>query len=134
MGAIYHLNSERLSHAMDSELFLEADQKLRIAIDQLKSYLDAESILFKDEKRKERLKVLRSLKNHSSGLILFVDDSWIPMEYNTAELKLRNCVVGRKTYYGSRSIGSAQLFSEMSTIFQTLEMWGLNQKKYLDAY
>ena len=56
------------------------------------------------------------------------------MKYNTAERKLRNCVVGRKTYYGSRSIGSAQLFSEISTMFQTLEMWGLNQKKYLDAY
>jgi hypothetical protein len=32
-------------------LFLEADQKLRIAIDQLKSYLDAEWIFFKDKKR-----------------------------------------------------------------------------------
>jgi len=128
MGAIYHLNSKRLSHAMKSELFLEADQKLRIAIDQLKSYLDAEWILFKDEKRKERLKVLSSLKNYSSGLILFVAYSWIPREYNTAELKLRKCVVGRKTYYGSRSIGSAQLFYEMSTLFQTLEIWGLNQK------
>ena len=64
MGAIYHLNSERLSHAMKSELFLEADQKLRIAIDQLKSYLEAEWIFFKDEKRKKSLKVLSRLKNH----------------------------------------------------------------------
>lgn len=37
------------------------------------------------------------------GLIVFVDDPYVPLDNNATERALRGRVIGRKNHYGSRS-------------------------------
>jgi len=79
-------------------------------------------------------KVLTSLLNHWSGLILFVEQPEIPMDNNKAESSIRGPVTGRKNYYGSGSIWSAQLAAALFSIMQTLGLWGINRRSWLMCY
>jgi hypothetical protein len=53
---------------------------------------------------------------------------------NRAEETIRTPVCGRKNYYGSGSIWSAQLAAMLFSIFQTLALWGMNPRAWLSAY
>jgi len=56
------------------------------------------------------------------------------MDNNRAENKIRNPVTGRKNYYGSGSLWSAQLAATLFSILQTLELWGINTRHWLTLY
>jgi transposase len=58
----------------------------------------------------------------------------LPLDNNTAERALRGPVIGRKNYYGSGSVASAQLASRVWTITATAERAGLNVLTYLHSY
>jgi transposase len=47
---------------------------------------------------------------------------------------LRTPVVGRKNYYGSGSIWSARLAAIMFSVLQTVVLWGLNPRHWLNAF
>ncbi len=79
-------------------------------------------------------KALTSLRNHWEGLTVFVTHPEVPMDNNTAELAIRNPVTGRKNYYGSGSIWSAELAAAMFSLFQTIELWQLNSRHWLQEY
>lgn len=79
-------------------------------------------------------KLLDSLENHWEGLTIFVARPEIPMDNNLAENGLRSPVVGRKGYYGSGSIWSAEFAAVMFTIFGTLKLAGLNWHSWLTGY
>ena len=70
--------------------------------------------------------MLTSLRNHWSGLILFVAHPDIPMDNNQAERALRGPVVGRKNYYGSGALWSGELTATLFSLFHTLELWQIN--------
>lgn len=53
------------------------------------------------------------------------------MDNNAAERVMRNPAMGRKNYYGSGSIWSAELAAMMFSVFQTLLLWGLNPHHWL---
>lgn len=78
--------------------------------------------------------VLTSLRNHWQGLIVFVTYPEVPMDNNRAEQAIRNPVIGRKNYYGSGSIWSAELAATMFSLFQTIELWQLNPRHWLQEY
>jgi hypothetical protein len=78
--------------------------------------------------------VLESLRNHWTGLTVFVDHPEVPMDNNTAERSERGPVVGRKNYYGSGAIWSGRLAAMLFSLFQTLALWGLNPRIWLTAY
>jgi transposase len=78
--------------------------------------------------------VLTSLNNHWSGLVLFAKHPQVPMDNNRAERSLRNAVTGRKRYYGSGRVWSAELAALMFTVLQTVQGWGLNPRHWLSAY
>ena len=79
-------------------------------------------------------KVLQSLLEHWSGLTLFVEHPEVPMDNNRAENPLRNPVTGRKNYYGSGSLWSAELAATLFAILQTLLLWGINPRHWLMLY
>lgn len=79
-------------------------------------------------------KVLNSLQNHWKGLTVFVDRPEVPMDNNRGEQAIRNPVCGRKNYYGSGSIWSAELAARTFSIFQTVEQWGINARHWLREY
>jgi transposase len=81
-----------------------------------------------------KAKVLTSLHNHWDGLTVFVERPEVAMDNNAAERALRHPVVGRKNYYGSGSVWSAQLAAGMFSVLQTVLLWELNPHHWLTAF
>jgi transposase len=79
-------------------------------------------------------KVLATLDREWDGLARHREYPELPLDNNTSERALRGPVVGRKNYYGSGSVVSAQLASQAWTITATAERAGLNPLAYLTAY
>jgi hypothetical protein len=84
--------------------------------------------------RKEKAKVLRSLRRHWCGLTLFLDFPDIPLDNNAGERSLRGGAVGRKNYYGSGAQWSVQLTEYLFSLFATLEACGLNVRSWLSHF
>jgi transposase len=79
-------------------------------------------------------KVLATLDREWDGLARHREYPELALDNNTSERALRGPVVGRKNYYGSGSVVSAQLASRAWTITATAERAGLNPLTYLQAY
>ena len=99
---LYHLNRERLRHAPETAEFATADACLREHVGSIAADRDAE--LADDQLREPCRKALVSLREHWSGLTLFVDDPGIPLDNNYGERQIRGPTVGRKNYYGSSNV------------------------------
>jgi transposase len=57
------------------------------------------------------------------------------MDNNRAERALRNAVCGRKSYYGSGAVWSAELTANLFTLFMTLvQCWQINPRRWLTEY
>ena len=129
---MFHTNKERVKHAKDSVSFLEKDKELREEINTIHKRCEEE--LQEENLSKIRENVLKNLRNHWSGLILFVEHPEIPMDNNEAERCLRNPVVGRKNYYGSGAVWSGTLSAMIFSIFQTLLLNNINPISFLSEY
>jgi transposase len=84
--------------------------------------------------RTKQKKVLSSLLEHWSGLSVFVEHPEVPMDNNPGENSIRTPVTGRKNYYGSGSLWSAQFAAMLFAILQTLVLWGINPRHWLRCY
>ena len=78
--------------------------------------------------------MLQSLLEHWPGLTVFVEHPEVPMDNNRGENSIRNPVNGRKNYYGSRSLWSAELAATLFSVLQTLVLWGINPRHWLTLY
>ncbi len=158
IATLYHLNSLRLKHwqphlpleqqsadfqsqqqAIQESLKSVHDEATRLVISDISDKENSSSEKLSTEflsevARKKQIKVAQSLLNHWPGLTLFLNNPEIPMDNNLGENAIRNPVVGRKNYYGSGSIWSAELAATLFSIFQTLEMWGVPQRSWLTDY
>lgn len=145
IGMLYHRNAQRLAH-WDPERpmpeqgadFQAAQAALQAALADL--HAEAERLLAQDDTalpklaRVRRKRVLTSLLRHWSGLTVFVANPEVAMDNNRAEETIRTPVIGRKNYYGSGSLWSAQLAATLFSILQTLALWGINPRAWLTAY
>ncbi|MFW6106936.1 MAG: IS66 family transposase, partial [bacterium] len=129
---LYRLNRERLRHALGSSEFAAADALLRQHVAAMAAQRDAE--LAADKLCEPCRKALTSLKEHWSGLTLFVDDPRIPLDNNYGERLIRNSAVGRKNYYGSGAEWAGRLAMMMFSIFATLVLWKINPRTWLGWY
>ncbi len=139
IGELYHLNKTRLAHwdedkrlGEQSAEFTRYHKRLRHALSDMKHRCD--TALQQPQLQCAQRDVLKSLRCHWSGLIHFAKHPQIAMDNNTAERGLRNPVTGRKRFYGSGSVWSAQLAAMMFTVLHTLELWGLNPRHWLREY
>ncbi len=147
IGMLYHLNQQRLAHwdpdrplAQQCAAFEHAQAALQAALADL--HAEAERLLAQDDTdatlpkvaRARCKRVLTSLLHHWSGLTVFVAHPEVPMDNNRAEETIRTPVIGRKNYYGSGSLWSAQLAATLFSILQTLALWGINPRAWLTAY
>ena len=132
IGELYHLNDRRLEVREDSEAFHQRDQDLRQAVAAFQQRWEVEGA--EPPLHPARCKVLSSLREHWPGLTLFVEHPEIPMDNNAVERTLREPVVGRKNYAGSRALWSGQLLVQMLSLLATLKLWGLNPRLWLTAY
>ena len=132
INALFHLNSLRVQYAEGTAAFTREDIRVQEAVADMKR-------IFGEQRKQPRLhhsqrSVLKSLETHWEGLTVFVDHPEIPMDNNGSERTLRNPVVGRKNYYGSGAIWSARFTAVMFSIFETLELWEINQLEWLSDY
>lgn len=132
IGELYHLNDRRLEVREDSEAFHQRDQDLRKAVAAFQQRWETEGA--EPQLHPARRKTLSSLREHWLGLTLFVEHPEIPMDNNAVERTLREPVVGRKNYAGSRALWSGQLLVQMLSLLATLKLWGLNPRLWLTAY
>lgn len=139
IGHLYHLNAqrlevwdERLSLANQSPAFTKRHQALQERFEQMRERRD--ELLGQTTLHSAQKKVLTSLKNHWSGLTVFVAHPQVPMDNNQAERSQRNPVTGRKNYYGSGAIWSAELAAMLFSVLQTIILWGLNPRHWLQDY
>jgi transposase len=132
IGNLYHINNQRIQHKQKSKLFHKKDCELRKAVSDMEKEFTkqlADTTLLPSAK-----KLLKSLNKHWNGLTIFVDRPEIPMDNNIAERGLRGSVVGRKNYYGSGAVWSAELAAALFTLFKTLKLWKINVHTWLLAY
>ena len=78
--------------------------------------------------------MLTSLKEHWSGLTVFLDDPRIPAGYNFGERLMRNPAVARSNYYGSGAEWAGRLATMMFSILATLTLWKINPRLWLTWY
>ena len=132
IAALYHVNHLRLAVRSDPAQYAGADAALRAALAAMQARRERE--LAQPHLHHARNKVLTSLREHWSGLILFVEHADLPMDNNQAERALRGPVVGRKNYYGSGARWSGELTAALFSLFHTLERWQLNPRTWLTEY
>ena len=132
IGELYHRNNRRLAVREDSEAFEQRDQDLRRAVAAFQRRWEVE--VAEPHLHPARRKTLSSLREHWAGLTLFVEHPEIPMDNNAVERTLREPVVGRKNYAGSRALWSGQLLVQMLSLLATLKLGDLNPRRWLTAY
>jgi transposase len=132
IGLLYSYNKERVEALEKPALFLVKDEQVRKQVVEMARQRDEE--LSQPRIAEERRKVLSSLKEHWSGLVVFVDNPSVPLDNNQAERDLRGPVVGRKNYYGSGAKWAGELAAVMFSVFETLEVWNLNPRAWLTEY
>ena len=159
IGTLYHLNRLRLAQwdrerplAEQSDVFHRHHEALQAQLQRMQEEAtrivaseNAEDTpgevaarapgagLSKSARTKQK-KVLASLLEHWSGLTLFVEHPEVPMDNNLGENSIRTPVNGRKNYYGSGSLWSAQLAAMLFAILQTLVLWDINPRHWLRCY
>jgi len=132
INALFHLNKVRVQYVQGSSAFYREDRRLRQAVAEMEEILREERKL--DRLHHSQRSILKSLDIHWEGLTVFVDHPEIPMDNNGSERTLRNPVVGRKNYYGSGTIWSGRFTAVMFSIFETLQLWKINQLEWLSDY
>ncbi len=163
IGNLYHLNHQRLEHWDSKKPLSEQNGAFNTAQALLAGELEsvhneakklAELPKFKPVARiastkspaqeptakipisavNEQRKIGQSLLNHWDGLRVFFEHPEVPMDNNRAENSIRGPVNGRKNYYGSGSLWSAELAAYLFSLFQTLELWKVPIRPWLNSY
>ena len=132
IGLLYKYNKERQEALGEQALVEVKDEQVRKQVEEMAFQRDEE--LAEAKTPEARRKVLESLKEHWSGLVVFVANPHVPMDNNQAERDLRGAVVGRKNYYGSGALWAGELAAVTFSLFETLEMANLNPRAWLLAY
>jgi transposase len=132
INRVFHLNNLRTQYPVDSREFKHEDKQIREALEIMHDTAAEE--LKQPRLHYAQKGALKSLLKHWEGLTVFVEHSYIPMDNNGSERILRNPAVGRKNYYGSGTVWSGRFTAVMFSIFETLEMWKINQQTWLNDY
>lgn len=132
IDALIAQNKVRLQAAATPDFFKLQDKILREMVESFKAAVDEQ--LNDKSLAEEQIGCLKSLVNHWSGLTVFVDRPHVPMSNNEAERALRNAVVGRKNYYGSRAEWSGMLAAQLFSIYATLEQNNIDPMRWMQEY
>lgn len=66
------------------------------------------------------------------GLTLFLSDMRVPLSNNDAERTMRHAVVGRKNYYGSKTIDGADLAATLFTVIESCKRVELEPRAFIE--
>ena len=68
-----------------------------------------------------------------AGLNVFLDNAAVPLDTNWIERLQRGPVVGRKNYYGMKSLANARVAAIWHSVIQTCVLNGVEPKEYINA-
>ena len=131
---LFRINAQRRAAWFkgQTELFVPLALEVRRQIQRIQERRDLERASGK--LRGEPEKILRSMQRHWTGLSVFVEHPWVPMDNNAAERAQRALAVARKNFYGSGSEWSGELACACFTILATLRQHGLCPRRYFQGY
>lgn len=132
IGLLYQANDARLSVREQPAAFAVKDGELRSQVQEMARQAEVE--LAEASIHPARQKVLESLQEHWDGLRVFVEHPDVPMDNNKAERVQRGPVVLRKNSYGSGAVWAGQLAAMLFSVIQTLCLWNINPRVWLNAY
>jgi transposase len=132
IGELYKLHAQRQEAGLGTAQFIARDEQLRQAV-QAMQQLCEQSLADQDLATAAR-KALRSLQRHWAGLVVFVEQPWLPLDNNAAERALRLAVVERKNFYGSGSQWSGEMTATLMSLLMTVKLWNINARTWLSAY
>ena len=76
-------------------------------------------------------KAIQYAFNHWGGLTLFLENPKIPLSNNEVERTIRQAVMGRKNFHGSRTINGADVAANLYTIIESCKKVELDPKAYI---
>jgi transposase len=132
IGTLYECNDKRLALSAGTPEYAAAERILRERVEHVRQRCESE--LSQPKLLVPQQKTLASLQAHWPGLVVFVDHAEVPMDNNEAERRQRGPVVARKNFYGSGALWSGRLAALLFSLFQTLQLWGMDSGKWLTAY
>jgi transposase len=65
------------------------------------------------------------------GLVLFLDNPWVPLDNNRVERQIRDLVLGRKNHYGSKSLRGTEVAALFYSLIETARLRGADPTDYL---
>jgi transposase len=128
IAELYRINNERVKYPKGTEPFLQYDTLLRKALAEMKA--DSEKKYDDDA----QTAAMNSMKEHWSGLVLFVEYPELPMDNNLMENGIRPCALGRNNFLGNHSIWGGNLAACMYSIIQTCLLNKISPRDYLLYY
>ena len=75
-------------------------------------------------------KAIGYLLGHWKEFTVFLEDIRVPLSNNHAERSLRHSVLGRKNFYGSKTINGADVAADHYTIIETCKLLDLDPAEY----
>ena len=112
-----------------TELLELRKTRSQIIIYEMKAWL-LENLISARNETKFKSAIQYSL-NHWVELTVFLEDAFVPLTNNEAERTIRQAVMGRKNFYGSRSIDGADLAAVLYTIIESCKKVEIDPRKYL---
>lgn len=77
------------------------------------------------------VKAIDYAMKHWKGLTAFLNDTRIPLSNNDAERAIRHSVMGRKNFYGSKTINGADVTATLYTVIESCKRVELEPRKYI---
>jgi len=105
------------------------EEKSKPLIDKLRNLLFEIKARARGESGLE--KAIQYVFNHWDGLTLFLKNEKVPLSNNDVERTIRQAVMGRKNFHGSRTINGADVAANLYTIVESCKKVELDPKAYI---
>jgi hypothetical protein len=119
---------EKLASSFDQLKSLRQERS-KVIIDKMKIWLDENYLKARGESTLQKA-IKYSLKRWKE-LTLFLEHPEVPLTNNEAERTIRHAVMGRKNFYGSRSIDGADITAVFYTIIESCKKVEADPRIYL---
>lgn len=126
IDGLFHL--EKLATGYE-ELEKIRREKSKPIVDKIWGWLLENKIKARSESHLE--KAINYMFNHWQGLTQFLKDVRIPLSNNEAERAVRHSVMGRKNFYGSRTINGADVTATLYTVIESCKKVEIDPKHYI---
>jgi transposase len=111
------------------ELLLFRESKSKLIIEEMKKWLMEKYPEARSES-KFKSAIEYTMKNWAE-LTLFLKAREVPLTNNEAERTIRHAVMGRKNFYGSRSIDGADVAATIYSVIESCKKVELDPRNYL---